>query len=324
MIINSAKRVLEIEAKAIKRLLQSIDENFSEAVELILSCKGRVIVTGVGKSGIIGKKISATLSSTGTPSLFLDPVEAVHGDLGMVLENDVVLAISNSGETEEINKLLPFFKKTGNKVIAFTGEKNSTLAKKSNVVINIGVEEEACPLGLAPTASTTATLAMGDALAVALLDKRGFNKKDFVRLHPGGTLGKRLMLKIEDVMRTGEEMPSVPENVTIMEAIKEITEKKQGFTTVIDKKGKLAGIITDGDLRRAIQRNVDFNHQKAKEVMTLNPKTIEKEKLVAEAVEKMEQSSITSLVITDEDNNPIGIVHLHDLLGGTEFKFKIR
>ncbi len=203
-------------------------------------------------------------------------------------------------------------------------KKNSTLAKKSDVVINIQVEEEACSLGLAPTASTTATLAMGDALAVALLDKRGFKKKDFVRLHPEGTLGKRLMLKVEDMMRTGEEIPSVNEEVTMMEAIKEITEKKQGFTAVVDKKGKLIGIITDGDLRRGIQRDVDFHHQKAKEVMTLNPKTIEKEKLVAEAVEKMEKSSITSLVIVDEENKPIGIVHLHDLLGGTEFKFKIR
>lgn len=322
MVINSARKVLEIEAKAIEKLSQNLDENFTKAVELLLSCKGRVIVTGVGKSGIIGKKISATLSSTGTPSLFLDPAEAVHGDLGMVLGSDVILAISNSGETEEINKLLPFFKRMKNRVIAFTGEKNSTLAKKSDIVISIKIDEEACPLGLVPTASTTATLAMGDALAIALLDKRGFKKRDFVRLHPGGTLGKRLMLKVGDVMRTGEEIPCVNEEVTLMEAIKKITEKKHGFTSVIDKKGKLTGVITDGDLRRAIERNVDFNHQEVKEVMTLNPKTIEKDKLVAEAVEKMEKNSITSLVIVDEENRPIGIVHLHDLLGRTEFKIK--
>ena len=322
MIINSAKRVLEIEAKAIENLLKSIDENFTKAVDSILSCKGRVVVTGVGKSGIIGRKISATLSSTGTPSLFLDPVEALHGDLGMVLENDMVLAISNSGETDEINKLLPFFKKMENKIIAFTGKKNSTLAKKSDAVINIHVEKEACSLGLAPTASTTATLAMGDALAVALLDKRGFKKKDFVRLHPGGTLGKRLTLKIEDVMRKGNVIPCVCETVTMMEAIREITQKKQGFTSVTDKKGKLKGIITDGDLRRAIQTDVDFHRKKAKELMTLNPKTIEKEKLVAEAIEKMEKNSITSLIIVDRQKKPVGIVHLHDLLGRSKFKIK--
>ncbi len=322
MIINSAKKVLEIEAKAIKRLLKSIDKNFIKAVDLILSCKGRVIVTGVGKSGIVGKKISATLSSTGTPSLFLDPAGAIHGDLGMVLESDVILAISNSGETDEINKLLPFFRKNDNKIIAFTGNKNSTLARKSDVVIDVHVEKEACSLGLAPTASTTATLAMGDALAVALLDKKGFKRKDFARLHPGGTLGKRLTLKVEDVMRTGNDIPCICEVVNVMEAIKEITAKKQGFTSVTDKKGKLTGIITDGDLRRGIQRNVDFNHKRAKEIMTLNPKTIEKEKFVVEAIEKMEKNSITSLIIVDRQRKPIGIVHLHDLLGRGEFKIK--
>ena len=292
------------------------------AVDSILSCKGRIIVTGVGKSGIIGKKISATLSSTGTPSLFLDPLEAIHGDLGMVLGDDIILAVSNSGETDEINKLIPFLKKNGNKIIAFTNSKKSTLSKKSDIVINIHVEKEACSLGLAPTASTTAALAMGDALAVALLDRRGFKKKDFVRLHPGGTLGKRLMLKVGDIMKTGDNIPLVHEKVTMMDAIEEITEKNHGFTCVIDAKGKLIGIITDGDLRRAIQKNVNFKSTKAKEIMTTNPKTIGKNKLVAEAVEKMEKNSITSLVIVDPKVRPIGIVHLHDLLGGSAFKIK--
>lgn len=322
MVINSAKRVLKIEAEAIKHLLKNIDESFTKVVDLILSCKGRIIVAGVGKSGLIGKKISATLSSTGTPSFFLDPAEAIHGDLGMVLEDDMVLAISNFGETEEINKLLPFFKKNKNKVIAFTGKRNSTLAKKSDIVINIHVEKEACSLGLAPTASTTAALAMGDALAVALLDKRGFKKKDFVRLHPGGTLGKRLMLKVGDIMKTGKSIPIVHEQATMMDAIREITAKNQGFTSVVDKKGKLKGIITDGDLRRAIQKNVDFNRQKVKTVMTLNPQTIEKDKLVAEAIARMEKKAITSLVIVDKFKRPVGVVHLHDLLGRNEFKIK--
>jgi arabinose-5-phosphate isomerase len=322
MVINSAKKVLEIEARAIKNLLKSIDDNFAKAVDLILFCKGRVIITGVGKSGLIGKKISATLSSTGTPSFFLDSAEAFHGDLGMVLENDVILVISNSGETEEINKLLSFFKKNGNKIIAFTGNKKSTLAKKSDIVINIHVEKEACSLGLAPTASTTAALAMGDALAITLLDKRGFKKKDFIRLHPGGTLGKRLMLKIKDIMITGKNIPIVNEEAVLIEAVKEITQKSQGFTCVIDKKGKLTGIITDGDLRRGIQKSVDFKRQKAREIMTLSPKTIGKDKFVAEAIETMEKKGITSLVIVDKGTKPIGIVHLHDLLGRNEFKIK--
>lgn len=322
--IESARKVLEIEAKAIRNLIQSIDENFAKAVEMILSCKGRVVVTGMGKSGIIGKKVSATLSSTGTPSLFLHPAEGIHGDLGMVTEDDVILAISNSGETEEINKLLPFFRKMGNRIIAFSGVKDSTLAKNSDVVINIEVKEEACPLGLAPTASTTATLAMGDALAIALLDRRGFKKRDFARLHPGGTLGRRLMLKVEDIMRIRDQVPSVEEEVTIITAIEEMTEKNLGFTTVVDKKGSLTGIITDGDLRRAIQNGVDFATQKAKEIMTKNPKTIEREKLLVQAVEKMEKNSITSLIIVNEENKPVGIVHLHDLLGRGEFKFEIQ
>jgi len=322
MSINSAKKVLRIEAKAIKDLLKSINANFADAVDLILSCKGRVIVTGVGKSGLIGKKIAATLSSTGTPSFFLESAEAFHGDLGMVLGNDVVLAISNSGETEEIKKLLPFFKKIGNKIIAFTGKRNSSLAKKSDVVINIHVKKEACSLGLAPTASTTAALAMGDALAIALLEKRGFKKTDFIRLHPGGALGRRLILKVEDVMITGENIPIVGENAVIVDAVKEITKKKHGFTCVIKEKGKLTGIITDGDLRRAIGQSVNFNEQKAKEIMTSTPKTIEKQRLVAEAIAKMEKKSITSLVIVDKRKRPVGIVHLHDLLGRSEFKVK--
>jgi len=324
MSIEKAKRVLKIEAQALKELINKLDNNFSQAVEIILSKpSGRVVVTGMGKSGIIGKKISATLSSTGTPSIFLHPVEGIHGDLGMVTEEDVILAISNSGETEEINDLLPFFKKTGNPIIAFTGESKSNLAKQSDAAIDVGVEKEACPWNLAPTASTTAALAMGDALAIALLEKRGFKKDDFARLHPGGSLGKRLMLKVKDVMRTGKGIPIVSQTATMEKAIAEITRENLGFTIVVDESGKVKGIITDGDLRRAIQKRIDFKSRKAGEVMTLNPKTIDQNKLAAQAVEKMEKYSITSLIIVDNENRPEGTVHLHDLLGRGGFKFEM-
>ena len=325
MSIEKAKRVLKIEAQALKGLINKLDHNFPKALEIILSKpSGRVVVTGMGKSGIIGKKISATLSSTGTPSIFLHPVEGIHGDLGMVIENDVILAISNSGETEEINDLLPFFKKMGNPIIAFTGESKSNLAKQSDAAIDVGVEKEACPWNLAPTASTTAALAMGDALAIALLERRGFKKGDFVRLHPGGSLGKRLMLKVKDVMQTGKGIPIVSQTVTMEKAIAEITRKNLGFTIVVDESGKVKGMITDGDLRRAIQKRIDFKTQKANEVMALNPKTIDPNKLAAQAVEKMEKYSITSLIIVDKENRPEGIVHLHDLLGRGEFKFDVQ
>ncbi len=322
IIIKWAEEVIKLESEAISSLKEKLNQSFCKAVELILSTPGRVVVTGVGKSGIIGKKISATLSSTGTPSFFLHPGEAVHGDLGMVSPEDVILAISNSGETEEINRLLPFFKRQGNSIIAFTGNLRSTLARNSDAVIYVGVKREACPLGLAPTSSTTATLAMGDALAIVLLKIKGFKKKDFARLHPGGSLGKRLMLKVKDIMRTGEAIPCVREDTPMKKVIEEITCKTLGFTTVVDKKERLVGIITDGDLRRAIQREVDFSKATAKEIMTPRPMLIGKEKLAHQALEKMEKNAITSLIIVDKDRKVEGVLHLHDLLGRGEFQFE--
>ena len=321
--IKWAKEVLLEEIKSIKECSERLNENFYKGIELILSSSGRVIVTGVGKSGIIGKKISATLSSTGTPSLFLHPGEAVHGDLGMVAPEDVILAISNSGETEEIVRLLPFFKRQNNPVIAFTGNLRSTLSRYADVSIDIGVKKEACPLGLAPTSSTTVTLAMGDALAVVLLKRKGFRKEDFARIHPGGSLGKRLTLKVKDVMRIGEGIPEVKVNTPIKEVIKEMSQKTLGFTTVLDGKGKLSGIITDGDLRRALEKGVNFNLLKAKDIMTKNPLTISKEKYAHEALEIMEKNGITSLVIKNEKEEVEGVVHLHDLLGRGEFRFEL-
>ncbi|MCD6521816.1 KpsF/GutQ family sugar-phosphate isomerase [Candidatus Calescamantes bacterium] len=320
--IEWAKEVLEEEAKAILGVAEKLDEEFEKAVEIILSSRGRVVVTGVGKSGIVGKKISATLSSTGTPSFFLHPGEAVHGDLGMVSPEDVILAISNSGETEEITRLLPFFKRQGNSIIAFTGNPRSTLGRNADAIINVGVKKEACPLGLAPTSSTTATLAMGDALAIALLKRKGFGKKDFARIHPGGSLGKRLMLKVKDVMRTGDAIPIVEEDTLMKDAIKEISRKMLGFTTVVNKEGRLVGIITDGDLRRAWERGIKFEKAKAFEVMTKSPITISKNKYAHEALEIMEKNAITSLIIKDRKGGVEGVIHLHDILGRGEFRFE--
>lgn len=322
MVIKQAKEVLRIEAEAIQNLINRIDKNFVRAVDILYSGKGRVVVTGVGKSGIIGRKIAATLTSTGTPALFLHPVEGMHGDLGIVMKEDVVIAISNSGETEEINSIIPIVKRIGASLIAFTGNIESTLARKSDVTIDIGVEREACPLGLAPTASTTATLAMGDALAVALLNKRSFQKVDFHRIHPGGSLSKRLMLRIRDVMLTGEDIPIIHEEQSMKEALEEITRKDIGLTLVVDHKEMLTGIITDGDLRRLIQNNDNLLEIPVKELMTLNPRIIDEDKLAGEAIEEMERHRITSLAIIDEGRRIKGIVHLHDLLGKGEFKFR--
>ncbi len=321
--INWAKEVLKEEAQAIKESANKLGEPFNKAVEIILSSAGRVVVTGVGKSGIIGKKISATLSSTGTPSLFLHPGEAVHGDLGMVSPEDILLAISHSGETEEIVRLLPFFKRQGNPIIAFTGNLRSTLGRNADVSIDIGVKKEACPLGLAPTSSTTVTLAMGDALAIVLLKQKGFGKKDFARIHPGGSLGKRLMLKVEKVMRTGAGIPKVQAGTTLKECLKEISSKTLGFTTVLDKKGRLMGIITDGDLRRALEKEIDFQSTRVEEIMTKNPLTINKEKYAHEALEIMEKNGVTSLIIKTKEGEVEGVVHLHDLLGRGEFRFEL-
>jgi arabinose-5-phosphate isomerase len=315
---DQAKRVLKIEADAVAALIDRIDERFEQAVEMILDCKGRVVVTGMGKSGLIGKKIAATLASTGTPALFLHPAEGIHGDLGMVTRGDTVIALSNSGETEEIARMLPSLKRLGIKIIALTGNTDSTLAKNSDVVIDVGVKEEACPLGLAPTASTTATLAMGDALAVALLDKRGFREEDFACFHPGGTLGKRLLLRVRDLMHIGDAIPAVSEATLIKDAIYEISSKKMGVTSVLDGAGKLVGVISDGDLRRWMERTEKTGEnllaKKAKDIMTKNPKVTNREALAAEAVAIMEKNSITCLIVTDHDAKPEGVIHLHDLL----------
>jgi arabinose-5-phosphate isomerase len=318
MIKDQAKRVLKIEADAITRLIDHIDDNFERAVDLILNSKGRVVVTGMGKSGLIGKKIAATLASTGTPALFLHPAEGIHGDLGMVTRGDTIIAISNSGETDEISRMLPSLKRLGIRIIALTGNPDSTLAKNSDVVIHVGVKEEACPLGLAPTASTTATLAMGDALAVVLLDKRGFKEEDFACFHPGGSLGKRLLLRVHDLMHAGDAVPRVSVTTLIKDAIYEISSKKMGITSVVDKDGRLVGIISDGDLRRWMEKTEKSGEnllaKKAGDVMTKDPKVIGSAALAAEAVSIMENNSITSLIILDNDRRPVGVIHLHDLL----------
>jgi arabinose-5-phosphate isomerase len=315
---EQAKRVLKIESDAVAALIDRIDDRFEQAVEIILNCEGRVVVTGMGKSGLIGKKIAATLASTGTPALFLHPAEGIHGDLGMVTRGDTVIALSNSGETEEIARMLPALKRLGIRLISLTGNPESTLAKNSDVVINVGVKEEACPLGLAPTASTTATLAMGDALAVALLDRRGFKEEDFACFHPGGTLGKKLLLRVRDLMHIGDAVPAVSDATLIKDAIYEISSKKMGITSVLDNAGKLVGVISDGDLRRWIEKTEKTGEnlltKKAKDIMTRNPKVVSREALAAEAVAVMEKNSITCLIVTDRDAKPEGVIHLHDLL----------
>lgn len=315
---EQAKRVLKIEAEAVAALVNRIDEKFEKAVGMLLKCKGRVVVTGMGKSGLIGKKIAATLASTGTPALFLHPAEGIHGDLGMVTRGDTVIALSNSGETEEVALMLPSLKRLGIKIIALTGNPDSTLAKNSDVVINVGVKEEACPLGLAPTASTTATLAMGDALAVVLLDQRGFKEEDFACFHPGGALGKKLLLRVRDLMHTGEAVPIVSEKTLIKDAIYEISSKKMGITAVLNASGKLVGVISDGDLRRWMEKTEKSGEnllsKKAADIMTRNPKVANKDSLAAEAVALMEKNSITCLIVSGHDARPEGVIHLHDLL----------
>ena len=273
--IERAKKVLKIEAEAIETLIDRIDERFEQAVKMILNCEGRVVVTGMGKSGLIGKKIAATLASTGTPALFLHPAEGIHGDLGMVMRGDTVIALSNSGETDELSRMLPSLKRLGIGIIALTGNPESTLAKNSDVVIDVGVKEEACPLGLAPTASTTATLAMGDALAVVLLDQRGFKEEDFACFHPGGALGKKLLLRVRDLMHTDEAVPMVSEETLIKDAIYEISSKKMGVTAVVNASGKLVGVISDGDLRRWMEKTEKTGEnlliKEARDIMTKNP-----------------------------------------------------
>lgn len=316
MSIEIAKRVLEIESEAVKKLIDRLDENFSKAVDLIYEARGRVVVTGMGKSGIIGKKIASTFASVGTPALFVHAAEGIHGDLGMIVRDDLIIAISNSGETEEIITLVPNLKRFGNKLIGITGNIHSTLAKESDIVLDVGVEQEACSLGLVPTASTTATLAMGDALAMALVEKRGFKEDDFAVFHPGGSLGKKLLLKVKDLYHTGTEIPIVKEDALLKDVIFEISSKRLGVTAVVNGSGQLAGIITDGDLRRLMEKKVnnDIFNTKASQFMSKNPKTIETDDLASKALRIMEEFSITSILITDNNKKPVGIIHLHDIL----------
>ncbi|MEK6683599.1 MAG: KpsF/GutQ family sugar-phosphate isomerase [Nitrospirota bacterium] len=314
MIEETARKVLRLEAQAIQELIGRIDRNFVRAIELLHDCKGRVVVTGMGKSGLIGKKIAATLASTGTPAFFLHPAEGVHGDLGMVSRGDAVILISNSGETGELITILPAFKRLGVPLICLTGRLRSTLAKNSDIVIDVSVKEEAGPLGLVPTASTTATLAMGDALSVALLEKRGFKEADFAYFHPGGAIGKKLLLNVTDVWHHGPAVPRVTEKAPLKDVILEMTSKKLGMTTVVNSRGKLSGVITDGDLRRLLEREPSPMRKKAADVMTRKPKVIAPTALAAKAVQIMEQYSITTLVVADAKRNVSGVVHLHDLL----------
>lgn len=309
-----ALKVIEIEANAVLNLKSSIDENFIKACQMLLECQGRIIVTGIGKSGHIAHKIAATLASTGSPAFFMHPGEASHGDIGVITKKDVVLALSNSGKTEEILALLPTIKFLAVPLISITGDRVSPLAKMSNINLSVNYEKEACPLGIVPTASTTAALALGDALAISLLEARGFTVEDFARSHPGGTLGKRLFLKVDNVMRTGAAIPKVKTDTLLANALIEITNKRMGMTVVVNADGTLAGIFTDGDLRRVIDKNLDIHKTKISEVMTTHCKTITAGVLAAEAVQIIEQYQITSLVITGENQLPIGVVHLHDLL----------
>ena len=313
-IISNGKEVIRIEAEAIADLQNSINEDFVNTVETIFASKGRVVLTGMGKSGLIARKIVATLNSTGTAAIYLHPTDALHGDLGMVRSEDVVILISKSGETEEISNLLPMLKRMNVKLISMCGNKESKLARECDLFLNIAVKEEACPYDLAPTASTTATLALGDALAVSLLKKRNFTAKDFAFLHPGGSLGKRLSLKIKEVMITGDRIPRVNKGTSIKDVIIEITSKRLGTTCVLDENGKLAGIITDGDLRRLLEITLDITGLSASDVMTTKPKVLKEEYLASFALQQMENFKITSLVIVDDQNHPVGIIHLHDLI----------
>lgn len=308
------RRVIEIERDAVAALLPRIDGAFARACAALLACKGRVVVIGMGKSGHVGSKIAATLASTGTPSFFVHPGEASHGDLGMIVREDAVLAISNSGETSEILTILPLIKRMGVPLVALTGKPASTLAKAADVHLDVSVAVEACPLNLAPTASTTATLVMGDALAVALLEARGFTPEDFAKSHPGGTLGRRLLLKVGDLMHTGDRIPRVPPDVTLATALLEMTRKGLGMTAVVDADGRALGLFTDGDLRRVIDANLDVRRAPITEVMTRGGRSIGADQLAAEAVHLMEKHKITVLMVLDADHKLEGVLHMHDLL----------
>jgi len=312
-ILHSAERVISIESQAVANLKQQLDQTFVAACNKLLACQGKVVVIGMGKSGHIGSKMAATLASTGTPAFFVHPAEASHGDLGMITEQDVVIALSNSGETHEVTALLPVIKRRGIELISITGNDNSSLAQASDIHMKVQVEQEACPHNLAPTASTTAVLALGDAIAVSLLEARGFTPDDFALSHPGGSLGKRLILQVDDLMHSGDAFPSVKPTISIRNALFEMTDKRMGMTTVTDNQGSLLGIFTDGDLRRAFERDVDIDAP-ISEVMTKGCKTVKTHTLAVDAVNLMEESSITSLIVVDENKKPLGVIHMHDLL----------
>ena len=309
-----ARQVLDIEADALRTLSTRLDLGFADAVHLVLACKGRVVVTGMGKSGHVGCKIAATLASTGTPAFFMHPGEASHGDLGMIAHDDVVLALSNSGESNEIVSIIPLIKRRGAKFIAMTGNPGSTMAREADVHLNAAVDKEACPLNLAPTASTTAALALGDALAVALLDARGFSADDFARTHPGGTLGRRLLVHVRDVMHTGTALPKIDLAASLKSALLEMTEKGLGMTAVVDPDGKVAGVFTDGDLRRALEHALDLQQACVIDLMTHHPKTIVADALAVAAVEKMETLKINGLLVVDDHGTLVGALNMHDLL----------
>ena len=320
VVLQRAKEVLNIEATGIVSLIDRLDDHFIQAIELLYNCRGKVVVTGLGKSGLVCRKIAATFSSMGTPSFFLHAGDANHGDMGMIMEGDVVLAVSNSGETEEILTLIPTLKRIGVRIVAMTGNHDSTLSRAADVVLDAGVTEEACPLGLSPTASTTAALALGDALAVILLEKKGFKEEDFALRHPGGILGRKLLLRVEDLMHRHDDVPLVGEETLMKEAILVITSKRLGVTGVTDQRGDLIGVITDGDLRRGLQAHGDgILSKKAEEIMTLKPRSIEKDALASQALARMEENRprpITSLFVVEKpgDKVPVGILHIHDLL----------
>jgi len=312
--LNSAKRTISIESAAVAALTERIDAQFSRACELLLACDGRVVVTGMGKSGHIGKKIAATLASTGTPAMFVHPGEASHGDMGMITARDAVLALSNSGNTTEVVTLLPLLKRLAIPLIAMTGNPQSELARSADAHLDASVSEEACPLGLAPTSSTTVSLVLGDALAIALLEARGFTAEDFAFSHPGGALGRKLLLKVEDIMHTGSEIPCVASGTPMSKALLEMSSKALGMTTIQDDGGSLIGLFTDGDLRRTIDHGVDIQSAVIDDVMTRSPQSVSPGMLAAEALHIMEERKITALIVVDDANHPAGVLHLHDIL----------
>jgi len=312
--LELAREVLNIEAAAVQTLATRLDESFLLAIDVILCCKGRIIVSGMGKSGHIARKIAATFSSTGTPAYFVHPAEASHGDLGMITSEDVIIALSYSGESQELMTIVPAIRRQGAKLISMTGNPASNLAKVADVHLNAAVDKEACPMGLAPTASTTAALALGDALAVALLDAKGFGAEDFARSHPGGSLGRRLLTHVYDIMRIEERLPMVRENATLGDAILEISKKGVGMTSIVDSNQHVLGIYTDGDLRRTLEKKLDINSTPITEVMSANPHCISPNNLAAEAVQQMEQYNISQMLVVDEQNKLVGALNMHDLL----------